>query len=46
MKWTGNQFMIECYGCKNWYHPKCIGLTPIQLNDAVNDDEWKCKYCQ
>lgn len=35
-------FLIQCKGCKQLFHPECTALTP---NDA-NAHEFKCSDCQ
>ena len=37
-----NQFMIQCDFCQEWYHGKCVNITPT---DALNIDKYKCSAC-
>lgn len=36
-------FMIQCDGCAEWYHGRCVNLTP---SDAVAIDKYTCKKCE
>ena len=38
-----NQFMIQCEECKEWYHGKCINMTPDEAEDI---DIYNCPDCQ
>lgn len=44
--------MIQCFGCKTWYHPACIA-NYYNLNDQVEiykqikaEDKWYCDVKQ
>jgi hypothetical protein len=34
--------MIECDGCNDWFHPKCVGIPE---KDADKVKHWKCVLC-
>jgi len=36
------EFMIGCDGCKNWFHGRCVGITPQQ---AETIDNYYCGDC-
>jgi len=38
--------MIQCDGCKQWYHPKCVNLTN-QFIKAIelHKNQWYCDNC-
>ncbi len=36
--------MIQCDKCDEWYHYKCVNLTPKMVK-AIGDDEWICRNC-
>ena len=38
-----NQFMIQCDFCEEWYHGKCVDVTPTE---ALHIDKYKCRACQ
>jgi len=39
--------MIQCDSCKNWYHTKCLGFTPENLQKYVgNGKSWFCPECE
>ena len=38
-----NQFMIQCDFCQEWYHGKCVDVTPTE---ALNIDKYKCRACR
>ncbi|MEW8562002.1 MAG: hypothetical protein AB2541_07845, partial [Candidatus Thiodiazotropha sp.] len=37
-----NQFMIQCDFCKEWYHGKCVDISPTE---ALAIDKYKCRAC-
>jgi hypothetical protein len=40
--------MIECDGCFNWYHIKCIGMTTEEFTFYINTkfEKWLCPSCR
>ena len=34
--------MIQCDGCKEWYHFKCINVSPDDIPEETN---WHCQKC-
>ncbi len=40
--------MIECDGCFNWYHIKCIGMTAEEFTFYINTktEKWHCPDCK
>ena len=40
--WTG-EFMIQCDGCAEWFHGKCVDITP---QDALSITEFMCNNCK
>ena len=40
--------MIECDGCFNWYHIKCIGMTLDEFTFFINtkNEKWHCPDCK
>ncbi len=41
--------MICCDGCLNWYHIKCIGMTPMEFeffSHAAETEKWHCGECK
>ena len=36
-------FMVQCDRCKDWYHGKCVGVTPKQ---AKGMDLYICAGCK
>lgn len=46
---TGNDRMVSCWLCLNFYHLKCCGLKPRDA-DALSDDSkslhWTCPDCK
>lgn len=42
-KYDESLFMIECHGCREWFHGNCIGVTE---NEAEKIDEYYCNTCQ
>ena len=40
--------MIECDGCLNWYHIKCIGMTTDEFTFFINTktEKWLCPDCR
>lgn len=37
--------MIECDGCKGWFHFKCVGV-PEESVKELKEDEWYCPNCK
>ena len=37
-----NHFMIQCDYCQEWYHGKCVDITPTE---ALNIDKYRCSAC-
>ncbi len=35
--------MVECNGCKNWYHADCISISSSMLGDK--QASWYCQLC-
>jgi hypothetical protein len=42
----GNDRMIACDRCENWYHPKCIKMSDDEFETAKNSDDWICSDCK
>ena len=38
-----NQFMIQCDYCQEWYHGKCVDITPTE---ALNTGKYRCSPCR
>lgn len=37
-----DDFMVQCDGCKEWYHPECLKQT---REDVTEMDNWICDQC-
>ncbi len=35
--------MVKCRKCRELYHPECINMSPVEIEQA---DRWKCPYCR
>eukprot|EP01083_Nonionella_stella_P186974 685993_1 len=45
-KYSEGDQMIGCEECIEYYHIKCIGITPEEFNFyCESDDAWYCKNC-
>lgn len=41
--------MIGCDECLNWYHIKCIGMSPTEFaffTHAAETEKWHCDNCK
>ena len=38
----GDEFMIQCDRCEEWYHGKCIGVTEAAAEEI---EEYECSLC-
>merc|ERR1712156_1255526 len=36
--------MIGCDFCEEWFHPECLKLSPIEV-DELTEREWMCPVC-
>lgn len=36
--------MIQCYGCEEWYHPKCISSSESEIRQ-MDAESFKCWWC-
>eukprot|EP01084_Bolivina_argentea_P128697 227436_1 len=34
--------MVECYKCKEWFHYRCLKISPT---DTLYADQWRCPVC-
>jgi hypothetical protein len=44
-----NTDVMECYGCKEWNHKKCTGLSNMQyeiLSEGGSFIQWRCPNCR
>ncbi len=41
-RYVGGDAMVCCDGCHEWYHLKCMGVTPAQARSAK---KWTCPLC-
>ena len=39
---SGNEFMIQCDRCEEWFHGECVGVTE---EDAEEIDDYECSLC-
>ncbi|KAJ3169741.1 JmjC domain-containing histone demethylation protein 1 [Geranomyces variabilis] len=42
---TDGEFMIQCDGCRNWYHGRCID-PPMAAEDTQYCTKFFCKLCE
>ncbi len=43
---VGNENMLGCEGCFEWYHGGCLGLqTRAKKADEAQDENWRCGFC-
>ncbi|KAK7256253.1 hypothetical protein RIF29_29692 [Crotalaria pallida] len=38
-----DNLMVPCEGCKDWYHPACVGMTTIV--EVKNFNHFECSEC-
>ena len=37
--------MIQCDKCENWYHTKCLGIAPEEVQ-KIGENVWFCPKCE
>ncbi|XP_054787250.1 chromatin remodeling protein EBS-like isoform X5 [Prosopis cineraria] len=42
MPYNPDDLMVQCEGCKDWYHPACVGMT---IEEAKKLDHFMCSEC-
>ncbi|KAL0012263.1 hypothetical protein SO802_007371 [Lithocarpus litseifolius] len=42
MPYNPDDLMVKCEGCKDWYHPACVGMT---IEEAKKLDRFVCSEC-
>ncbi|XP_027355842.1 chromatin remodeling protein EBS-like [Abrus precatorius] len=42
MPYNPDDLMVQCEGCKDWYHPACVGMT---IEEAKKLDHFVCSEC-
>ncbi|GMN36395.1 hypothetical protein TIFTF001_005993 [Ficus carica] len=42
MPYNPDDLMVQCEGCKDWYHPACVGMT---IEEAKNLEQFVCSEC-
>ncbi|KAL0699161.1 hypothetical protein Bca4012_055283 [Brassica carinata] len=42
MPYNPDDLMVQCEGCKDWYHPACVGMT---IEEAKLLDHFACAEC-
>ena len=41
------EYWIQCMECKEWYHPKCVGTTRAEYEQARSTGMgWRCPKCE
>ncbi|OMO76899.1 hypothetical protein CCACVL1_15358 [Corchorus capsularis] len=42
MPYNPDDLMVQCEGCKDWYHPACVGVT---IEETKKLDHFMCSEC-
>ncbi|KAG6748689.1 hypothetical protein POTOM_048618 [Populus tomentosa] len=42
MPYNPDDLMVQCEGCKDWFHPSCMGMT---IEEAKKSDHFLCSDC-
>ncbi|EPS58147.1 hypothetical protein M569_16669 [Genlisea aurea] len=42
MPYNPDDLMVQCEGCKDWFHPSCMGMT---IEEARMLDKFLCTDC-
>ncbi|KAG7022847.1 Chromatin remodeling protein EBS [Cucurbita argyrosperma subsp. argyrosperma] len=42
MPYNPDDLMVQCEGCKDWFHPSCMGMT---IDEAKKLDNFLCSDC-
>ncbi|VVB07776.1 unnamed protein product [Arabis nemorensis] len=42
MPYNPDDLMVQCEGCKDWYHPACVGMT---IEEAKKLEHFACTEC-
>ncbi|KAA0043153.1 chromatin remodeling protein EBS [Cucumis melo var. makuwa] len=42
MPYNPDDLMVQCEGCKDWYHPACVSMT---IEEAKKLDHFVCSEC-
>nr|BAJ98370.1 predicted protein [Hordeum vulgare subsp. vulgare] len=42
MPYNPDDLMVQCEGCKDWFHPTCMGMT---IEQAKKLDTFLCADC-
>ncbi|KAK4761162.1 hypothetical protein SAY87_006055 [Trapa incisa] len=42
MPYNPDDLMVQCEGCRDWYHPACVGMT---IEEAKRLDHFVCSEC-
>jgi len=42
MPYNPDDLMVQCEGCKDWFHPSCMGMT---IEQAKKIDHYMCSDC-
>ncbi|KAJ3282768.1 hypothetical protein HK104_010729, partial [Borealophlyctis nickersoniae] len=41
-EYDGEEFMVACDGCEEWFHGRCVGVTPV----IAQEREYFCDNCK
>lgn len=44
-KQPSSKDLLGCDFCPQWYHPKCLDISPGEARNLVNQDTWRCPEC-
>ncbi len=45
-KQKDGDLMLECIGCTNKNHPKCLKMGKKKKKKAKKNEKWKCIFCK
>jgi len=37
--------MIQCHSCRDWYHPRCVGLDQKKIEKEGIEEDYSCPSC-
>ena len=41
--YSTKEYYIQCSVCKEWFHPKCLGLTRAECEAQRQAESWQCR---
>jgi len=44
-KQPSSKDLLGCDFCPQWYHPKCLNISPLEARRLVKQDTWRCPEC-